>query len=206
MVETQLVARGIEDPKILEAFLNVPRHRFVPPAVRDDAYCDHPLPIGCGQTISQPYMVALMTECLRLKHTDRVLEIGTGSGYQAAILSVLCKEVFTVERDYGLLETAKDAILDVGCTNVRFKHCDGTNGWPEEASFDGIIVTAGSPFVPEPLKAQLAEGGRLVIPVGDLYRQTLLVIQKINGEYHQDDMGGCVFVPLVGEHGWRRAI
>lgn len=206
MVETQLVARGIEDHRVLEAFLTVPRHSFVPPALRDAAYADHPLPIGSGQTISQPYMVALMTECLRPKYTDRVLEIGTGSGYQAAILSFLCKEVFTVERDFDLLGAAKAALRDAGCANVKFKHGDGTNGWVEEAPFDRIIVTAGSPAVPEPLRSQLAEGGRLVIPVGDLYRQKLLVVQKINGEYHQDDMGGCVFVPLVGEHGWRGGI
>ena len=204
MVETQLVPRGINDGRILEAFLQVNRHHFVPRSLAGAAYEDHPLPIGAGQTISQPYMVALMTECLVLKGGEKVLEIGTGSGYQAAILSVLCREVCTVERDPGLLETARQVLTEEGYTNIKYKQGDGTKGWAEEAPFDGMIVTAGAPAVPEALKAQLAEGGRLVIPVGDLFSQTLLLVEKKDGKFLEAEVCPCVFVPLVGEFGWRR--
>lgn len=204
MVEIQLAQRGISDPRVLDAFLRVERHRFVPESLAEAAYADHPLPIGSGQTISQPYMVALMTEKLALKGGERVLEVGTGSGYQAAILSSLCREVYTVERDQALLERAKAVLAESGCVNIQYNLGDGTNGWKDEAPFDGIMVTAASPFVPEPLKAQLAEGGRMVIPVGDLFSQVLMLIENRSGEYVQERICGCVFVPLIGEHGWRR--
>ena len=204
MIETQLVPRGITDPRILDAFSRVERHRFVPEALVECAYADHPLPIGDGQTISQPYMVALMTEKLGLKGGEKVLEIGTGSGYQAAILSRLCREVCTVERDQDLLERAMKALGAQGCVNIRYRMGDGTRGWKDESPFDGIMVTAAAPFVPEPLREQLAEGGRMVIPVGDLFSQTLIFIERKNGRYEQDRICGCVFVPLIGEHGWRK--
>lgn len=204
MVETQLIPRGINDSRVLEAFSQVPRHRFVPSSLAEASYADHPLPIGAGQTISQPYMVALMTECLALEGGEKVLEIGTGSGYQAAILSVLCREVCTVERDAGLLDKASQVLAEEGYKNIKYKHGDGTKGWEEEAPFDGIIVTAGAPAVPEVLKAQLAEGGRLVIPVGDLFSQMLLLIENKEGKFLEGEVCPCVFVPLIGEFGWRK--
>lgn len=202
MVEEQLVRRGIEDEKVLEAFMSVKRHLFVPGPFDVASYSDRPLPIGRGQTISQPYMVALMTECLRLDGTERVLEIGTGSGYQAAILASICKEVFTVERDEELLKKAEKTLLKEGFSNIEFTVRDGTRGWEEEAPFDGIIVTAASPGIPESLKSQLSEGGRLVIPVGSRYSQMLVTVTKRGGSFTQEDVCGCIFVPLVGEEGW----
>lgn len=206
MVETQLVPRGITDPKVIDAFMGVERHRFVPEALAEAAYADHPLPIGFGQTISQPYMVALMTQALRLTGGEKVLEVGTGSGYQAAILSRLSRAVCTVERDPTLLRTAEKVLGEQGCVNIKFKLGDGTNGWPEEAPFDAIVVTAAAPFVPEPLRDELAEGGRMAIPVGDLFGQTLIIVEKRNGGYRQETICGCVFVPLIGEHGWRKGV
>ncbi len=203
MVDAQLIPRGISDPKVLEAFLSVPRHHFVPDSFSEASYADHPLPIGSGQTISQPYIVALMTECLRLKGEEKVLEVGTGSGYQAAILAKLCRKVCTVERDPNLLESAKKILEKEGHENIIYKCGDGTKGWEDEAPFDGIIVTAAAPDVPEPLKQQLAEGGRLIIPVGSMYSQMLISVEKKDNDYICENICGCVFVPLVGEYGWR---
>jgi protein-L-isoaspartate(D-aspartate) O-methyltransferase len=202
MVEQQLLRRDIRDPKVLEAFRSVPRHRFVDIALRDSAYADHPLPIGEGQTISQPYMVALMTQCLELDGDTRVLEIGTGCGYQAAILSRLAAEGYTIERIASLSKKAEAILGELGYTNVHFFVGDGTQGLPASAPYDGIIVTAGSPKIPEPLVAQLTEGGRLVIPVGGRWSQELLVVRREGGSITQREVCGCVFVPLVGEHGW----
>ena len=205
MVDAQLVRRGIRDPRVLEAFAKVARHHFVPSSFQADAYGDHPLPIGQGQTISQPYIVALMTESLRLKGGEELLEVGTGSGYQAAILAEICSRVYTVERQEHLLEQARKLLLKEGYDNIDFLCGDGTRGWKEEAPFDGIIVTAASPDVPQPLKEQLADGGRLVIPVGPQYTQMLVLIRREGDEFRQTDVCGCVFVPLLGEHGWRNA-
>lgn len=202
MVEEQLLRRGIRDAAVVEAFRAVPRHRFVGEAHRSEAYDDHPLPIGEGQTISQPYMVALMTQCLGLERDARVLEIGTGCGYQAAILARIAREVCTVERIGALAKKAEALLGDLGYTNVRFFVGDGSRGLPEIAPYDGIVVTAGSPRIPQPLIDQLAEGGRLVIPVGGRWSQELLVVRKERGGVAQQGVCGCVFVPLVGEHGW----
>ena len=202
MVSRQLEPRGITDPRVLSAFRDVPRHEFVPGVALRSAYGDHPVPIGEGQTISQPYMVAVMTQCLGLTGTEKVLEIGTGSGYQAAILSRLAEKVYTVERIAALAQRTEEVFQRSGYINVTIKVGDGTLGWPEFAPYDGIIVTAGSPAVPPPLIEQLAEGGRLVIPAGGGYSQRLLVLEKVGGEILERDEGGCVFVPLIGEHGW----
>lgn len=204
MVEMQLASRGIADPRVLKSFTKVPRHKFVTASLSEGSYQDHPLPIGCGQTISQPYMVALMTECLRLKGGERVLEIGTGSGYQAAILAELCEEVYTLERDELLLKRARDVLDSEGYKNIKFDKRDGTKGWIEEAPFDAIIVTAASPKVPESLLRQLKEGGRLVIPVGSRYSQMLQVIEKRGSDFLEKNICGCVFVPLIGEEGWSK--
>ena len=204
MVKTQLIPRGIKDRRVLDAMERVPRHLFVDSATIDNAYSDMALPIGEGQTISQPYMVAVMTELLELKGTERVLEIGTGSGYQAAVLAELSLEVFTVERIVSLAERARNKFLDLSYANIHVKADDGTLGWPEEAPFDRIIITAGSPEIPAPLIEQLAEGGLIVIPVGDLYSQQLLKYRKSGKnptiEYHTH----CVFVPLIGQFGWKK--
>jgi protein-L-isoaspartate(D-aspartate) O-methyltransferase len=203
MVKTQLIPRGIKDKRLLDAMNRVPRHLFMSSPAADNAYADMALPIGEGQTISQPYMVAAMTELLELTGSEKVLEIGTGSGYQAAVLSELSHEVFTVERLASLAEEAKKRFRDLSYLNIQIRTADGTLGWPEEAPFDRIIITAGSPEIPAPLIEQLAEGGILVIPVGDLYSQQLLKYRKSGGkpviEYHTP----CVFVPLVGRHGWK---
>jgi protein-L-isoaspartate(D-aspartate) O-methyltransferase len=203
MVERQLKPRGIYKEAVLRAFADVPRHRFVGPDLRHSAYADHPLPIGEGQTISQPYMVALMTQCLEPKPGDRVLEIGTGSGYQTAILATISADLFTVERIPSLTKNAEKILRELGYNNVRFLVGDGTKGWPEEAPFDGIVVTAGAPRLPEPLVEQLAEGGRLVIPVGGSWSQDLMVVRKAQGKIEEEIVCGCVFVPLVGEFGWK---
>jgi len=204
MVQNQLMARGIRDPRVLEAMGTVPRHRFVPEALAPEAYSDRPLPIGHGQTVSQPYMVALMTEALALRGEERVLEIGTGSGYQAAILAALCREVYTVERVEPILERAQIVLEELGYDNIRFKAFDGTLGWEEHKYYDAALVTAGAPDIPPPLLDQLAVGGRLVIPVGTRFSQQLVKITKSEDRYIRESLGGCRFVDLVGAHGWRR--
>jgi len=203
MVEEQLIPRGISDKKVLEAFRKVPRHEFVPLELRERAYGDYPLPVGNSQTISQPYMVALMTECLALKGDERVLEIGTGSGYQAAVLAEIAKEVYSVERIPKLAEDAKTNLEKAGYANCRIKVDDGTLGWQEYAPYDGIIVTAGAPGVPENLVAQLKDGGRLVIPVGSRLSQVLTIVDKSGGIAAARQVLGCIFVPLIGEDGWK---
>ncbi|MCX5892005.1 MAG: protein-L-isoaspartate(D-aspartate) O-methyltransferase [Deltaproteobacteria bacterium] len=202
MVDLQIRVRGVVDPRVLAAMRRVPRHRFIPKHLWDQAYDDYPLPIGEDQTISQPYIVALMTELLELKDTDRVLEIGTGSGYQAAILAELAAAVFSIDRVGGLAHQAGEVLDSLGYRNVKIRVGDGTLGWPEEMPFDAIIVTAGSPKVPRPLTEQLALGGRLVIPVGDRWSQILTCVRQTESglkfEYH----GGCRFVRLIGKYGW----
>lgn len=206
MVRTQLVPRGIADPRVLEAMRRVPRHIFAGESMRQYAYDDSALPIGDGQTISQPYMVAVMTELLEVKDTDKVLEVGTGSGYQAAVLAELAKEVYTVERFESLSARAREKIREAGYENVFFRVGDGTLGWPEAAPFDGIIVTAGAPDIPEPLIRQLSEGGIIVIPVGDRSSQRLLKAFKHDGKLSYEHHTPCVFVPLLGEFGWRESL
>ncbi len=239
MVRRDLAARGITDERVLGAFRRVPRERFVWDVDSSNAYADHPLRIGEGQTISQPYMVALMTEALMLalgpqpskalrsRAAERsesgavskgaavtsgasasdavptkVLEIGTGSGYQTAILAELAREVCTVERIAALSEKARSTLADLGYENIRYRLGDGTLGWPEEAPFDRIIVTAGAPHVPESLKGQLAEAGRLVIPVGGGHGQDLLIVTREGDEFRTEKGTGCIFVKLIGEEGW----
>ena len=203
MVETQTKARGIKDERVLKAMLKVPRHLFVDEALRDQAYGDFPLPIGEGQTISQPYIVALMTEALELKGNERVLEIGTGSGYQTAILAELALWVYTIERFPTLLERAKKVLKELGYKNISFKLDDGTLGWKEAAPFDAIIVTAASPDIPLPLVEQLTEGGRMVIPIGDEFSQTLIKGVKKGGKLHTKALEPVRFVKLVGAYGFK---
>ena len=203
MVARQLAPRGIRDLGVLEAFREVARHLFAPGAGLREAYSDHPLPIGEGQTISQPYMVALMTQALKLTGREKVLEIGTGSGYQAAILSRLADRVYTVERLASLAERTGKLFEKLGYDNISIRIGDGTLGWPEFAPYDAIIVTAGSPGIPPPLVEQLAEGGRLVIPAGTGYSQRLLVLERRGEKIIDRDEGGCGFVPLIGEDGWK---
>ena len=202
MVETQLIPRGIHDPLVLKAMGRVPREAFVPAHLRDAAYHDNALPIAEGQTISQPYIVALMTQEMELKGPEKVLEIGTGSGYQAAILAEIVKELYTVERVAPLQEKAREVLSRLGYDNIYYKIFNGTLGWPDHAPYDGIIVTAGAPEIPDPLVAQLSEGGRMIIPVGDSLGQDLLKIRKVDGRTLTEDLGAVRFVRLVGEHGW----
>lgn len=202
MVNEQIRARGITDERILSAFGKVPRHLFVDEKERDNAYSDHPLPIGYDQTISQPYMVATMTSHLSLTGKERVLEIGTGSGYQAAILSLLTCEVYTVEKIEPLAEKASSILKELGITNVHIKIGDGSLGLPKDAPFDRIIVTAGSPDIPPPLVEQLDEGGIIVIPTGTRYTQELIVARKEGDKLIKKRKGGCIFVPLIGRYGW----
>ncbi len=203
MVESQLIPRGIRDERVLAAMRRVPRHLFVDELIRHSAYDDMALPIGEGQTISQPYMVAVMTELLELKGTEKVLEIGTGSGYQAAILAELAKEVWTIERIAVLTKRATEIFVSLGYENIHFKTGDGTLGWPEEAPFDRIVITAASPKIPDPLMDQLAVNGVLLAPVGSRYSQQLLKITKTKQGATEEYHTPCVFVPLIGEHGWK---
>lgn len=203
MVEDQLVRRGIHNPKTLEAMRKVPRHFFVEEALKDQAYGDFPLPIGRGQTISQPYIVALMTQALGLKGHESVLEIGTGSGYQAAILAQICEKVYTVERIDSLLVQARKVFDSLHYLNILTKLDDGTHGWPEHAPYDAIIVTAGGPKVPDPLLDQLADPGILVIPVGDRGVQDLRQVIKKGGQVTEKTIEYVRFVSLIGDHGWR---
>jgi protein-L-isoaspartate(D-aspartate) O-methyltransferase len=202
MVEQQLCTRGITDDRVLAAFRDVPRHRFVDSALEAQAYTDRALPISHGQTISQPYMVAIMTQYLAPDPRDRVLEIGTGSGYQAAILSRLARSVFTVERIAELAQRARQTFADLGVTNVIQRVGDGSLGWVQYAPYDGILVTAGAPHVPASLRAQLADGGRLVVPTGSRGSQMLRIIQRLGEEYREESAVPCIFVPLLGEEGW----
>jgi len=199
----QLRAQGISDEHVLEVMAKVPRHRFVPRQELARAYENGPLIIGHGQTVSQPYIVALMTQTLRLSRPDRVLEVGTGSGYQTAILAELVQEVYTIERLQPLSETAEAILSELGYTNINFCVGDGTLGWPEDAPFDAIIVTAAAPHIAEAWKEQLAEGGRIVAPVGSRYGQTLIRSTKQDGRFVEEPICGCVFVPLLGEQGWK---
>jgi len=203
MVESQLIGRGIKDARVLDTMRKVPRHRFVEEALVSQAYNDHPLPIGEKQTISQPYMVALMTEALQLQGNERVLEIGTGSGYQTAILAELADKIYSIERIRSLSIKARRILDEMGYFNVVLKVSDGTVGLKEEAPFDAIIVTAGSPDVPQPLVDQLGMGGRLVVPVGDRYTQSLMRIVRGKEGITKTDLGGCRFVNLLGRHGWK---
>jgi len=198
MVETQIKARGVRDPRVLSALLKVERHRFVPEKYLDSAYSDQPLPIGEGQTISQPYIVALMTELLELKGNEKVLEIGTGSGYQAAILAELAAEVYTIEIVGSLASVAREKLSQLGYQNIRVKAGDGYQGWPEAAPFDAILVTAAPDHIPEPLVEQLKEGGRMVVPVGT-HTQELIKISKHSGKIETADVIPVVFVPMTGE-------
>jgi protein-L-isoaspartate(D-aspartate) O-methyltransferase len=202
MVEHQLRARGVVDSKVLEAMLGVPRQEFVPQRNRASAYDDRPLSIGGGQTISQPYMVATMLAALQLRAQEKVLDVGTGSGYQAALLSLLAREVVSIEIVPKLARNAQMTLRRLGHSNVRVVVGDGSVGWPEGAPYDAIVVAAGSPRVPAPLLAQLADGGRLVIPVGESTSQRLLRVRKRNRGFETEELMWCEFVPLVGQEGW----
>ncbi|MEN6440891.1 MAG: protein-L-isoaspartate(D-aspartate) O-methyltransferase [Syntrophobacter sp.] len=202
MVETQIVDRGIRDPRVLEAMRKVPRHMFVDEALKEQAYSDHPLPIGDKQTISQPYIVALMTESLELDGHEKVLEIGTGSGYQAAVLAELADRVFTVERFPGLAFRANQNFQKLGYRNIIVRVADGTLGWPDEAPFDAIVVTAGTPKLPQPLVDQLGPEGRMVIPVGDRITQELYLVERVPDGIRKTALGGVRFVDLVGKWAW----
>lgn len=202
MVEWQLRQRGIRDPRVLEAFLAVPRHEFVPPECLFQAYDDGPLPIGEGQTISQPYMVAAMTEALALRGSEKVLEVGTGSGYQAAILARLARVVYTIERHASLAASAQTRLERLGVTNVTCLVGDGSEGYSPAAPYDAILVAAAAPRVPTPLTDQLADPGRLAIPVGDLNSQELILVEKSKARLSQTTVNYCRFVPLTGKFGW----
>ncbi len=203
MVDLQIVARGVHDPKVIAAMRAVPRHLFVPAVYRESAYEDRPLPIGGSQTISQPFIVAWMTELLELSESDKVLEVGTGSGYQAAILGLLAKSVVSIERLPDIAERARATLSRAGVTNVEVVIGDGTEGYPPGAPYNGIIVTAATPAVPEPLLDQLDEGGRLVAPVGGRDIQQLVKVRKSKRESVQTGYGGVAFVPLIGRYGWK---
>lgn len=204
MVQEQLAARGIRDRRVLEAMRSVPRHLFCPPGTAlAQAYADHPLPVGSGQTISQPWMVADMLQELGLEGGETVLEIGTGTGYGAAILGKLAAQVHTVEVLPELAESARERLHGLGYDNVAVHTGDGSLGWPAAAPYDVIVVTAGAPEVPEPLKQQLRDGGCLAVPVGDRWIQELLVVRRKGDVFTVDPRGGCRFVPLMGAHGWQ---
>jgi protein-L-isoaspartate(D-aspartate) O-methyltransferase len=204
MVEQQITSRGIKDQLVIDAMLAVPRHLFVEPGLQDQAYSDFPLPIGHKQTISQPFIVAYMTELLLLVGNERILEIGTGSGYQAAVLSRLARQVYTVERVADLARAARKALDSCNAYNVHIRVNDGTCGWEDQAPFDAIITTAGSPSVPEVLKQQLEIGGRMIIPVGTLGQQTLHRITRVTEDkFNDEELIDCRFVPLIGRHGWK---
>jgi protein-L-isoaspartate(D-aspartate) O-methyltransferase len=202
MVERQIAARGIHDQRLLTAMQEIPRHLFIPPPYARAAYDDNPLPIGSGQTISQPYIVALMTELLHPKATDNMLEIGAGSGYQAAVLSRLVKRLTTIERITTIANLARMNLKCIGIDNVVVIEGDGTLGYPDNAPYDGIIITAATPEVPQPLLGQLAEGGTLIAPVGGRDTQDLITIHKQGKSFIQETRGGVRFVPLIGRHGW----
>jgi protein-L-isoaspartate(D-aspartate) O-methyltransferase len=202
MVEEQLAARGVTDPRVLAVLRSVPRHRFVQEALRDRAYGDHPLPIGEEQTISQPFIVGLMSALLELTGQEKVLEVGTGSGYQTAVLAELARRVCSIERLPRLAERARATLEAQGYDNVWVRVGNGTLGWPDLAPFDRIIVTAGGPTVPPPLVQQLAEGGRMILPVGSADNQVLTIVENVGGEIRQRTQGECKFVKLVGKYAW----
>ncbi|MBU0599257.1 protein-L-isoaspartate(D-aspartate) O-methyltransferase [bacterium] len=203
MVKNQIVARGIKDPKVIKAILKVERHKFVDEYMQDKAYEDYPLPVGFDQTISQPYMVALMTQCLELKGDEKVLEVGTGSGYQAAILAEICEKVYSIERVANLATRASNLIInDLNYTNVLITVGDGTCGLPQYAPYDRIIVTAASPNIPKFLIEQLSNNGLMVIPIGGSFLQNLTIIRKRDKKIQTQESIGCVFVPLIGKYGW----
>lgn len=204
MVARQIASRGIRSPRVLAAMEAVPRHLFVPEAFVREAYADEPLPIGQGQTISQPFMVAAMAEALALEGNEHVLEVGAGCGYQAAVLSQLARDVIAVEMQPALAASARERLQRLGYTNVRIEEGDGSEGWPADSPYDAILVTAGAPKVPHPLTDQLSEGGRLVIPVGPPEHQDLLRIVKRDGRLVKRSLYACRFVPLVGRYGWRQ--
>ena len=203
MVKNQLIPRGISDERVLRAMGKIHRHLFIEEALIGEAYNDHPLPIGHKQTISQPYIVALMTQALGLQGKEKTLEIGTGSGYQTAVLGELSKKVYTIERITPLMEKAIQLLGRLGYSNIIFKAYDGTLGWKERQPFDAIIVTAGAPRVPDPLLDQLAVGGRMLIPIGDKYSQELIKVTKRKKAYKKETLGGCRFVDLIGVYGWK---
>jgi len=203
MIETQLRARGITDAATLQAMERVPRERFLPLEQVDQAYEDRALAIGFDQTISQPYIVALMTQALKVSREHRVLEVGTGSGYQTAILAELAGRVYTIDRIAALSRRARRRLRELGYDNVEFRVGDGTLGWPEQGPFDRILVTAGAPKVPEPLLEQLADGGRLVIPVGGTEHQTLICVQRLGDRTIEEPLIPCRFVKLIGQEGWQ---
>jgi protein-L-isoaspartate(D-aspartate) O-methyltransferase len=204
MVDIQIARRGVRDARVLEAIRQVPREEFVDPGFEEFAYDDGPLPIGANQTISQPYMVALMIEAAELKPSDRVLEVGAGSGYAAAVMSRIAARVYAIERHAALVDAAKRRLEKLGYTNVELRVGDGTRGWPEAAPFDAILVAAGGPDVPTTLKEELAIGGRLIIPVGlQQFHQTLRKVTRLSEtQYEEEDLGSVAFVPLIGEQGW----
>ena len=204
MVQEQLMPRGIKDPRVLNAFYKIERHKFIPEDSRGNAYGDFPLPIGEGQTISQPYIVALMTQSLGLTGQEKVLEIGTGSGYQTAILAELSGEVYSIERFEVLAKMAQTLLGELSYKNIKTKTGDGTLGWQEDAPFDRIVITAASPKVPLPLIEQLADSGKLILPLGESLAQVLTLVEKKEGKLKSMDICGCVFVPLVGKHGWSK--
>jgi len=203
MVSQQLIPRGITNEFVIRAFEKVPRHLFVKNEFVDSAYDDHPLPIGGGQTISQPYMVAIMTELLRLKGGEKILEIGAGSGYQAAILAEIVRKVYTVERIEPIAKACRHLLERLGYDNVEVVTGDGTLGYKAAMPYDGIIVTCGAPGIPSSLLEQLKPGGRLLIPVGAQFSQVLTVVEKTNGSVETHQICGCVFVPLIGKDGWK---
>ena len=204
MVDAQIIARGVKDSKVIQAMRKVPRHLFLDEALRSQAYEDNPSPIGEKQTISQPYIVALMTELLGLKGKEKVLEIGTGSGYQAAILAEIADQVYSIERLPALAKRARKLLDDLKYTNIVITVGDGTRGWKEHSPYDGIIVTAAAPYPPTPLLEQLKTGGRLVIPIGEEYMQDLMMYTKDDeGKYSKENYGGCRFVKLIGDEGWK---
>lgn len=203
MVKNQLASRNIADERVLQVMGKIPRNLFISEALAGEAYNDHPVPIGEKQTISQPYIVALMTEALELQGKENTLEIGTGSGYQTAILAELSSRVYTIERIKSLLVGARKLLAQLGYSNILFKAFDGTLGWKEYAPFDAIMITAGAPSLPEPLIDQLADNGRMVIPVGDRYTQELIKVTKKGENLEQESLGGCRFVNLIGIHGWK---
>jgi protein-L-isoaspartate(D-aspartate) O-methyltransferase len=203
MVNKQLVPRGIKDKGVLRAMGKIHRHLFIEEALIAEAYNDHPLPIGHKQTISQPYIVALMTEALELTGKEKTLEIGTGSGYQTAILAELSEKVYTIERVRPLMEQARTLLNQLGYTNILFKSYDGTLGWEGYAPFDAVIITAGAPKIPEPLLNHLGDGARMIIPIGDKFSQELIKVTKVKDDYKEENLGGCRFVDLIGAHGWK---